>query len=69
MSILSSSSAATKVTQYKNRINKFKRSARNNFEDMDFENNKAREDMEKIVEDIERKCNSAIGTLESLSFE
>lgn len=69
MGTLSNASATSKVNYYKQRIEGMKRSARNNFEDMDMENNKVRDDIEKIVEEIEQKCNAAVVTLESLSFE
>jgi hypothetical protein len=69
MGILSSASATSKVNNYKHRIDGMKNSARNNFEDMDLENNKVCDDIEKIVEEIEQKCNDAAVTLGNLSFE
>jgi len=69
MGILSISSATSKVNRYRDVIVEMKKSARNNFEDMDLENNDVRDDIEEIVEYIESRCNSAVGILDGLRFE
>ena len=69
MRTLSKYSAEAKVLEYILTVEKAKRAVRNNFEDMDLENNNKRDEIECIIEEMERKCNAVVGTLEGLSFE
>lgn len=41
---------------------------RKNFEEMDLENVKLRDDMEKEIEGIEKAVNTAIGDIERITF-
>lgn len=69
MRTLIKSSAEGTVNLYIRKIEEFRRCARDNFGDMDLENNDKWDEIEKIIGEIERQCNSAVGALEGLRFE
>lgn len=69
MGVLSSGEGKNRVRGYQNKLDKLKRNMRNNFNDMDLENNNRRDEIEAIVEEIERKCDTVYSSLSSLGFE
>lgn len=56
------------VRNYDSYIDSMKKSAKNNFEDMDFENADRRNDMEKLINSIISECNRVKTDLDNLPF-
>lgn len=54
--------------QYTGILESSRDSIRKNFEEMDLENVKLRDDMEKEIEHMEKTINKAIGRIESVTF-
>lgn len=69
MGVLSSGEGRSRAQDYQNRVDQLKRDIRNNFYDMDLENNKRRDAIETIVEELERSCDEVYSSLSSLSFQ
>lgn len=69
MGVLSSAEGSNRVLRYQNKVDKIKSDIRKNFGDMDLENNNRRDEIEAIVEEIERKCDTVYSGLSSLGFE
>lgn len=69
MGVLSSAEGSNRVLRYQNKVDKIKSDIRKNFGDMDLVNNNRRDEIEAIVEEIERKCDTAYSSLSSLWFE
>lgn len=67
--MLSREQAEGAVEHYAAYLEKQKKKVRKNFEEMDLENVKLRDDMEEAVEEIEKEINQAISSLNSIYFE
>ncbi|MCP1103083.1 hypothetical protein M2454_002438 [Aequitasia blattaphilus] len=69
MSVLAAWEASNQVSAYIREVEHLKYAVRQNFEDMDLENNYRRDEMEDRVIAVEAECDSIIGILNSLNFE
>ena len=67
--MLSREQAESAVGHYTAHLEKQKKKVRKNFEEMDLENVKLRDDMEEEIRNIESAVNQAIRSLGSIHFE
>lgn len=69
MSMLSADEASSRIEKYDEYIEKVIKGARKNFEDMDFENANRRNEMEDIIDEMERDCRNVQESMNSLWFD
>ena len=67
--MLSKGEAESIVEHYRTRLAKEKKKVRKNFEEMDLENVKLRDDMEKEIKKIENAVDRAVSGLGGIYFE
>lgn len=69
MDTLSKYAAQERLDNYYYLVQAVQASARNNFEDMDFENADKRDVAEEVIRKIERDCQNALDAMDGLVFE